>query len=210
MLKKVISTFLVSFMMVSVVFGKIASAKVYGTKATSGSYNCVANTTNNGYEHHIYKNTKVADKFYTGKRVTMTIKHKKNSGEDVLTFSTSQSASKTKTQSWSTNESISSSLGADIDVFNVSVSTGVSLGYGNSYAKQYSYTRNSVSAKTIKSSATTGYYTRVPGYTYNRMRDLAINPSKGKTIDIYYRHPYGAPVLYTIYSKDNKSNWKIY
>ncbi len=188
-----------------------ASAKVYGNKATSGEYKSVSNKTSGGYDHHLYKNTVHGKKYYEKKLLTPVVHHRKNKGANSLAYSTSQSASKTQTIQWTTNETISSEVGTDIDVFKNSVSCSVSAGYGESSARAYSFSKESVVTKTIKSAAPSGYYAMVPGHTYYRMRDLAVNSKNGKILDIYFREPYGKAVIYTIYSKTNESgSWKIY
>lgn len=191
--------------------GEYASAKVYGNKATSGEYKSVSNKTSGAYDHHLYKNSVRGKKFYEKKQLTPIIHHRKNKGDNSLAYSTSQSASKTKTIQWTTNDSVSTEIGADLDVFKNSVSCSVSAGYGESNARAYSFAKESVVTKTIKSSAPSGYYAMVPGHTYYRMRDLAVNSKNGKILDIYFREPYGKAVIYTIYSKTNeKGSWKIY
>lgn len=55
----------------------------------------------------------------------------------------------------------------------------------------------------------TGYYTRVPGYTFFKMRDVVTRMDRAVSDRFYFDIPCGGPVLFTIYSEDN-SNWIVY
>lgn len=134
-----------------------------------------------------------------------------NTGDDTLTFAYSVTQSKTKTSSWSVNGSVSKSLSKNLlDLLEKAISVSVGLGYGESYAREYSYTSSGQVSKVISSSAPTGYYTRVPGYTFYKMEVRVLKASDYTLLNkFYFDEPYGSAVIYTIYSKNN-SSWSIY
>lgn len=185
------------------------SAATYGKKESGGTYKIYKNTTRSGRTHHIYLNTNQRDKFYKKKTLTPIVKHVKGHGADTLVFSTTQSLTTTKTTSWDTNASISNSIGMDLEIFQDTVSLSVSNRTGGSTATGRTFSKASGVNKTIKDTAKTGYYTRVPGYTYSAMEDIIVKNSNGSLNTIYYRMPYGDPIIYTIYSSNNK-NWSVY
>lgn len=184
-------------------------AETYGTATTTGSYTYRGKIVSGSYTHYIYKNTYNWIVYYPSKKLTAVVYHSKNSGSDTLSYSQSQTESKTKTCNWSTNASITSQLGASSGLFTASISASVSYGYGTSSTSGYSYTSSYNVSKTIESSAKTGYYTRVPGYTYYKIKDRIVHNTQNSLDYIYYNMPYGSSVIYTIYSSNN-SSWSIY
>lgn len=186
-----------------------ANATTYGTASTTGSYEFMTKGTFLGYTHYICKNTQGWIAFYPTKKLTAVIYHTKNRGSDDLTFSHSQTESSTQTVSWSTNSTISTNMGTNVFLFIATIGTATSRGIGESSTSGYEYTQSYQVTKTIESSAKTGYFCRVPGYTYYRMRSLIENNSKNTSDTIYYVLPYGSSVVYTVYSQDN-NRWAIY
>ena len=211
MKKNKILSIMLTFILFIVIFGEIVqvSAATYGSAASSGTYTYIGRKTVGKVDYQIYKNSKSWICYYPGKKVTTNIYHVKGHGDDVLAFSTSQTLSKTSTTSWSANASITASGSIDFIMFSTGVSVGAGLGYGEMYARGYTFSKANTVSKTIKDSANTGYYSRVPGYTFYKMKCCIRKLSSIVPTIIYYDAPYGDPVLYTIYSPNN-SSWSIY
>lgn len=186
-------------------------AATYGNEASSGQYvytglNVVGE---NGF--WVYKNNLNWILYYTDKNLTPIIYHRKGTGAEQLIFGYSLTSGATKTSSWSVNSSITQSLSLAIKaLFETSINSSIGLGYGEAYARNYSFTTSSEVNKTINSGAATGYYTRVPGYTFYKMEVRVLNVADyALKQKFYFDIPYGKAVVYTIYSNDNKT-WKIY
>lgn len=207
-LRKIISVVL----LVCTVFGSALSAEAatYGNAASSGTYTNVGKDVEGNYTHYIYKNSYNWILYYTGKKLTPVTYHVTNHGDDVLAFSTSQTIETVETKSWSVNASITLSVSSSIEgIFEAGIETTSELGYGSEYAWGRSFTSSSGVDKTIKDSAPTGYYTRVPGRTFYKMKDIAVYTTRSSMDMFYYDMPYGSMVIYTLYSKNNAS-WSIY
>ena len=186
-------------------------AATYGNEASSGQYVYTGVSFIGQKGFWVYKNNKNWNLFYSNKKLTPTIYHTKYSGAEQLIFAYSAAQGATKTSSWSVNGSITQSVSAAIkSLFETSISASVGLGYGEAYARSYSFTTNAQVGKTIKDDAPTGYYTRVPGYTFYKMEVRVLNVSDYALLhEFYFDEPYGEAVIYTIYSNDNKT-WKTY
>ena len=183
-------------------------AATYGTKASSGTYTTVGSENEGLQKHTISKNSSMWLLYYTSKNVTDVVYHVKGHGDDMLEFSRSVSLSLTRTTEWSANFAITQKCSASVlDMFEAGIDISTGLGYGSSYARGATFTAASAVTRTIKDSALTGYYTRVPGYTFYKMKDVVMYLGRYNTF--YFNTPYGSPVLFTIYSKDN-ANWSIY
>ena len=192
-------------------FSENVFAKTYGEETKTGQYVYVGYKQFGSSTFWTYKNNNNWRIFYPNMKLTPVIYHTMNKGADTLTFAYSVTKSKTKTSSWSVNGNVSRSLSKNLlDLFEKAISVSVGLGYGEAYAREYSYTYSAQVNKEIKSNAPTGYYTRVPGYTFYKMEVRVLRTSDYTLLNkFYFDEPYGSAVIYTIYSKDNKS-WSIY
>lgn len=211
--KKMKSTLSVVLVAVLVVlcFSENVFAKTYGEETKTGKYVYVGYKQLGNLTFWTYKNNNNWIAFYPGKKLTPVVHHVVNTGDDTLTFAYSVTQSKTKTSSWSANGNISKSLSENLlDLFEKAISVSVGLGCGESYAREYSYTSSGQVTKVIKNSAPTGYYVRVPGYTFYKMEVRVLRANDYTLLNkFYFDEPYGSAVIYTIYSKSN-SNWSIY
>ena len=179
-------------------------------KATKGTYTHLVGRLVNSNVHQIYKHSSNWILFYLKKNLTDVVYHEKGHGDDTLSYSRSVTLSRTKTTEWSANTSITTNTSVKIaEILEVGVSTTVGAGYGETYAQGKSFTSASEVTKQIKDSAPTGYYTRVPGYTFYKMQDTVTKIGGSGSDTLYFDVPYGEPVIFTIYSKDNAS-WSIY
>lgn len=185
--------------------------ETYGEKTSTGQYVYVGYKQFGSLGYWTYKNNNNWVLFYPSINLTPIVYHEKYTGEDSLCFSYSVTQSRTKTSSWSVNGNVSRTLSMSLlSMFEKAISAAVGLGYGEAYARGYSYTSSGQVNKTIKDEAKTGYYTRVPGYTFYKMEVRVLKVSDYSLVDkFYFDEPYGATVVYTIYSKENK-NWSIY
>lgn len=209
--KRIFSLICVMCMLCTLCFGLTSvSAETYGKKATTGTYTYVGSRTMSWYMHQLYKHSADWQMFYPTKNLTDVIYHINNHGDDTLEFSRCIELATTKTVEWSTNSSTGSDMSIGMfDVFQMGVSSSSSYGYGDSYAQGYVFSTASTVTKNIKDEAPTGYYTRVPGYTFYKMQDTVTRIGETRNDTIYFDMPYGAPVVFTIYSKNN-ATWTIY
>lgn len=187
-----------------------ANAATYGVQASSGTYKNIGSKSSGDYNHTIAKNSSNWILFYPYKKCTNTAYHIKGHGYDLLSYSQSVSVSTTKTTNWSVNGSISASASGGVGgLFEATVSCTVGMGYGESYAEGITITRMSDVTRQIKDEAPTGYYARVPGYTFYKMRSTVLNTRNYSSNMFFYDVPYGDPVIYTIYSRYNDT-WSLY
>ena len=155
-------------------------------KATTGTYTHLVGRLVNSNVHQIYKHSSNWILFYLKKNLTDVVYHEKGHGDDTLSYSRSVTLSRTKTTEWSANTSITTNTSVKIaEILEVGVSTTVGAGYGETYAQGKSFTSASEVTKQIKDSAPTGYYTRVPGYTFYKMH-WTISTTPGGAISFKY------------------------
>lgn len=187
-----------------------AKAATYGVQASSGTYKNVGSETRGNYNHSIAKNSSHWVLLYPNKRCTPTVHHTFGRAPQTLTFSQSVSVSRTKTTNWSANASVSASASGGVGgLFEATVSCTVGMGYGESYAEGITVTQSSGANATIDRDDPTGFYTRVPGYTFYKMRSVVLNTANYSSNMFFYNVPYGEPAIFTIYSEYNDT-WTIY
>lgn len=197
----------------SMLFGSLmhVGATTYGTSESTGTYVSVGQEVVDAQRHYISKNTEYFYHLYLNKKVTPVVYHIKGNGDDALAFTVGQSVQRTATTNWTVNGSISIFASYSVPgLFETGIDITVGMGYGEAYSSGRTFTASSTVTKTIKDSASTGYYTRVPGQTYFAMSDMAVHTTRSSMNMFYYRVPYGDVALYTIYSRYNTPPWSLY
>lgn len=186
---------LISLFLVIMLFGcSVASATDYGTPG-GGVYSYVGGVPTSTRYYKVYRDSTARDRIYENKKLTLVIKHNKNTGSDQLTFSKSQSLSYESVVNYNTSFGIT--VTAPI------VSATVNAGCGTSNVAGRTVNVASEVTKTIPSDANTGYYARALGRTYNNIKVVSQENNSRYYDTYYYEMPYGDPVVYTIYSPSN-------
>lgn len=183
-----------------------ANAATYGTPE-GGTYAYKGSKKIGDYYHQLSlaQGGKYA---YTSRKLAPVVKHTKNQTAVSFTVSIEQSLNRSYTKSWTTNNTLNSSAGCSYFLTS-SIECSESMGYGSEYTVAKTYTVSSTVCASVLSNAETGYYSIAPGYTYYKMKDQIVNTKNGSNDTIYYRMPYGSPVIFTVYSKDN-NKFSIY
>lgn len=194
---------LISIFLVIMLFGcSVASATEYGTPA-SGTYTSIGGGSYKGYYYSVYKINTVRNRIYENKKLTPVIYHTKNTGEDQLSYSTSQSLSSESVVSYNANIGITVSVGA--------VNITANAGCGSTTTKSKTVNSSAGVTKVIPSSANSGYYVRVLGRTYYDVKVIAQNMNSRYNDTYYYKMPFGDPVIYTAYSTSNANgSYEVY